>query len=368
MTISHFSARSDRRLTITTVAAAAAAAVAACATPGFAQTITVPGTVQRPVIQNVNLNTSVRAPASVLVIPPIPPGLTTAAYKQVERQYKKEIGGIRYRYLGNKKVESIRNEGMARLAKYTQPAAIPPLVKALRGEDQDVQDWLFEHLQTNVDPKLGQSVLTWMSIYDRDEELRERALSALPSGDYNEDTMWLVGTALTSGNEQIIAGGAQAAGQLQLFEAIPLLIQTQGGGAATGGGGEATGALAWIFVGQQRYFVSDLTPVVGDFSAGFDPTLTALNEGSLLVIQDALVEFHRMEVHNALLGLAEQDYGQRVNFGFNTNQWIEWFNDEYMPYKKEAWGKAEAEQKASEEPTPDQGAKPDKTPPPSPNG
>lgn len=320
---------------------AMAGLVFAAAGVAFGQTIAVPGTVQRPMIQNVNLNTSVQAPAGVLVIPPIPPALDTAAYRLTERQYKKEIGGIRYRYLGNKKLESIRKEGLARLAAYTQPAAVPALVEVLRSEDQDVQDWLFNHLHTAVEPKLSQSVLTWMSIYDRDEATRERALKALPAGNYNDDTMWLVGLALTSGNEQIIAGGAQAAGQLQLYEAIPLLIQTQGG-SVSAGSRDRTGALAWIFVGQTRFFVSDLTPVVGDNSAGFDPTLSPLNEGSLLVIQDALVEFHRSAVHNALLGLVEQDYGSRIDFGYNMNSWINWFNDEYLPYKHQQWSQRPA--------------------------
>lgn len=298
------------------------------------QTVVKQGVIERPIVQNVNINTTVQAPARVL-LPQMPPFNDTKAYIISQNEYEKQIRGFRYKYLGNKKRESLRNQGFMELSKFNQPAAIVPLIKVLRKEKQDVQDWLFKHLNTAFDPDISQSVMTWISIYDENPQFREKAMVSLKDKKANFESQWLIDYALRLPDDNLVTAGAIAAGQFNLAEAIPLLITSQGGNYSTRGGTGARGDLAWIFVGNQRYYVSDLTPVVGDSAVAFDPTVNAINEGSLMVIEDALVEFRRFEVHDVLLNLIERDYGQRIDFGFDTGKWQNWYRNEYIPFKKD---------------------------------
>jgi len=301
--------------------------------PAMAQQVVQKGTVQRPVVQTVNMNMNIKAPASVL-LPPFPTTTDTRAYKISQRKYEKQIRKIRFQYLGHKKVPGTRAKGLAELEQFIQPAALEPLIEVLRNEDEDVRDWLFEHLTYDVEPDLSQVVRTWLSIYDEDEWVRGKALSSL-GGTPSYESMWLIDRALRVPNERVISSGALAAGQYKLIEAIPLLMATQGGDVIRSGG-EDRGDLAWIFVGTQQFYVSDLIPIVGDHSAGFSPVLTPLNEGTLLVIQDAVVEFAqpRWVVHDTMLDLIELDYGKRVDFGFDAQQWGNWYEQEYAPFKE----------------------------------
>ncbi|MFG0331378.1 MAG: hypothetical protein ACF8PN_15935 [Phycisphaerales bacterium] len=247
-----------------------------------------------------------------------------------QREYERQIRKIRARYLGSKKFEPDRERGLRELEQFTDPVAVEPLLEVLRDEQEDVRSWLLDHIRGRIDREYGQATLAYLSIYDDDTWLREesRARLAQPATDR---TKWVVRTSLRSPNNNVVNNAALTVGQLKLAEMIPQLITAQVG--ASAGSTSGNGDLAWIQVGTTRYFVSDLQPVVGDNSAGFDPTLSPLREGTVMVIQDAIVEFRRWPVHNTLVGLVEDDYGRRVDYGFDVDRWKQWYEDEYLPQK-----------------------------------
>lgn len=264
------------------------------------------------------------------IAPDYRPKGETRAFKMAQKKHEQQIRKIRFMYLGTKRDQETRREGMERLSHFTDVTAIDPLVDTLADERSDVQAWLVDHLLTNVDAEYGQPSVAYMAIFSDDADRREIAMSRLAeTGEANARTRFVIERALRSRNHSIVNAGAIAAGQLKLFEAIPLLITSQAGRAAV----EGQGDLAFIAIGTQRYFVSDLQPVVGDNSAGFDPQLSSLFEGTVMRIQDAVVEFKRIPVNNVLLGLVEDDFGQPVDFGFDIPAWRHWYNTEYIPHK-----------------------------------
>ncbi len=257
----------------------------------------------------------------------------TRAFVLSQKKLERQIRQVRARYLGPKAAhEPTRNEGLAQLESFTQPEAIEPLVETLGGESAPVQSWLVQHLRDRVDPEYGQSTLAYLCIYGDDASLADMALGSL-EGPASARTRYIINKALHSRNHNVVGNAAIVAGQLKLFEAIPLLIAAQAGQAG-GGGTSGTGDLAFIAIGTQRYFVSDLQPVVGEASAGFDPTISTIFEGSVVRIQDAVVEFKRPAVHNVLMGMVQEDFGKPVDFGYDVNAWREWYNTEYLPFKE----------------------------------
>ncbi|MHC4109274.1 MAG: hypothetical protein ACYSTY_14435, partial [Planctomycetota bacterium] len=59
------------------------------------------------------------------------PTAAELAHRARVRQYAKQIRVIRHKYLGRKKVESIRAEGIEQLREFTDPAAFRPLIEEL---------------------------------------------------------------------------------------------------------------------------------------------------------------------------------------------------------------------------------------------
>ncbi|MCC6910039.1 MAG: HEAT repeat domain-containing protein [Phycisphaerales bacterium] len=284
------------------------------------------GTIQRPVVQTARVRTTVSAPASIAA-PPMPSQQSTRAFIIAKRAFDKDIKKIRGKFLGSKEFAPTRQRGLEELARFTDPAAIEPLIDLARIEKQDVRDWLFEHLAERVKPEVGQATLAWMAIHDQNADMRAAAKTHL-KGPASPVTQKVVVQALESPNMDIVSAGAGAAGALQLAQAIPHLIVAQAPAPSMIG----TGDLAFIQVGQQRYLVTDLQPVVGDNSAGLDPTLTAVTEGTVVRIMDAVVEFYNMDAHNALVNIVEEDFGQPVDFGFDVPRWKQWYEEEYQPF------------------------------------
>lgn len=292
--------------------------------------------IQRPVIETIRLRTTVSAPASVAA-PPMPSEQATRAFIIAKRAYEKDIRRIRGKYLGSKKFAPGRVRGLEELEQFTDAAAMEPLIDLARKDGEDVREWLFDHFAQRVDPDVGQATLAWMAIHDEDEKMRGGALAHLKSP-ASKTTRYVVERALQSPNMDIVSGGAGAAGALKLVEAIPHLIVAQQPAPSMSG----TGDLAYITVGTQRYLVTDLQPVVGENSAGFDPTLSAVTEGTVVRIQDAIVEFYNLDAHNALVNIVQDDFGQPVDFGFNVPRWKQWYNDEYLPFARARAEKAAA--------------------------
>ena len=282
--------------------------------------------IQRPVVQTINLHTSVSAPAST-VSPPMPGEQATRAFIIARRAHEKDIRRIRGKYLGSKQFPATRQRGLEELEQFTDPAAVEPLIEIARKDHEDVREWLLDHFARRLDPEVGQATLAWLAINDEDAQMRSGALKHL-TGSASRTTDRVVEQALRSPNMQIVSAGAGAAGALHLVQAIPHLIVAQQPALAMQGQGD----MAYILVGTQRFLVTDLQPVVGDNSAGFDPTLSAVTEGTVVRIQDAIVEFYNLDAHNALVNIVKDDLGQAVDFGFDVPRWQKWYNEEYLPF------------------------------------
>lgn len=288
------------------------------------------GQIESPVIDIVRIRTTVSAPATVAVpgVSGLPSREATRAYIIAKRDWEKKIRKIKGKYLGSKRYQPTRQRGMAELSEITDKTAVEPLIDVLRKEDEDVRTWLMEHFADRYDPAIGQATLAWLAIHDQEKTLRKSALAHL-KGATQESTRRVVFSALHSRNQQVVAGGAHAAGALHMAEAIPQLIAAQAPSSPSMSG---TGDLAYILVGEQRYFVSDLQPVVGTASVGFDPTLTPITTGTVIRINDAVVEFYNTDAHGALLDLVRNDFGSPVDFGYDNGAWVKWYNEEYVPF------------------------------------
>lgn len=304
-----------------------AAALSAALPAGAQIVITQPAEIQRPVIETFRIRTTVSAPASTPA-PAMPTQGSTRAYIIARRAFEKDIRRIKGQYLGSKEFGPTRARGLEELEKFTEAAAIEPLIAVLRKEKEDARQWLFAHLAERVDREIGQATLAWLAIYDSEQWVREAALARL-AGPSARTTRFVVERALQSPNLEVVSGGAGAAGALHLVEAIPHLIVAQQPPATSTSG---RGDLAYINVGTQRWLVTDLQPVVGDASVGFDPTLSTFTDGTVVRIIDAVAEFYNLDAHNALVNIVKEDFGQPVDFGFDVPRWKQWYEQEYLPF------------------------------------
>ncbi len=259
---------------------------------------------------------------------------TTDAFKFARREYEKQIRKIRFRYIGGNKKKHAPTlaRGLSELERFTEATSVLPMIEILRRDGDAVREWLMEHLRYRVAEPYGQATLTWLSIFDEEVEMRDLARSYL-DGPANRRSQYMVSKGLRLLDHDTANDAALAAGQFKLVEAIPLLIATQAVSSASGST-QGDGALAFIQVQTQTFFVSDLQPVVGTSSVGFDPQLSTISDGTIVVIDDAIVVFPRNQVHNTLLDLVRADYGQPVNLGYDTGKWREWYQNEYLPYKQ----------------------------------
>ncbi len=260
------------------------------------------------------------------------------AFVQNQKAAEREIKRVRFEYIRRNNPD-LQAEGFKKLEKYTAPSEIAALMSCLREEGPEVQKWLIDHISQRGDQSVAQATLAYLSIYDPDAKFRSLARAHI-SGAASERTRWVVEQSLASADPAVAGGGSGIAFQLRMVEAIPAMIQAQSQTVNTGSEGD----VAWIAVGTQRYFVSDLTPVVGEGSAGFDPTITPLTEGTVVEIRDAYAISYRYDVHTNLVNLIKADTGQDVEHGFDKDRWYRWYRDEYLPTRR---GQAQPDPAAS---------------------
>lgn len=267
---------------------------------------------------------------------------------------EKELYKLRATYFQAKKTE-IRQAGIAKLRTYTDPAIYPSLLKIFAKQDMDVRGAILDML---ADAKTDEAdaTLTWGAIFDESKPFRDAAAGKLRGrikeiGHPSDRIKSVVASALAEGNDGEMKAAAGVAQTLNLWEAIPMLISAQLGGqttAETGGGGETS--LAWILVGTQTAFVSNLTPVVGDNAVGFDPQVSVITEGTYLRVIDAVVVTYRTEIHTALVGLSSANWDKPTDYlGWDNAAWRKWYADEFRPYMA---GKLEAEKAKAATPAP----------------
>lgn len=289
----------------------------------------------------------------------------------------KQLKRIRLKHFGQIRNTEIRQLGIAKLRDYTESKFYPHLLEIFAREDKDVRSAVLDLLADQKDER-ADTTIAYGAVFDRDEWFREEAakrlikrmneyrreraeLAASGAPDPNDLTPdaakskvvippgldsgipWRVKAVIANGLKQkddnVAAAAAQLAEGLHVFDLIPALINAQvqtPRGTTAGVGGEGRGALAYILVGTQQAFVSDLEPVVGDSAVGFDPQLSVATEGTVLRVIDAAVITYRTEIHYSLRRLANAGWDGRTTdgLGYDQKAWRRWYAEEFLPYRK----------------------------------
>jgi len=299
-----------------------------------------------------------------------PPDGSDPRLKEVREANRKravadrEMSRIRLKHFGQIRKVEIRQEGIALLRQYTDPAVFPALLSVFEREGQDVKDAILDHLvdQASVE---GDATLAWAAVFEPTKDTRAGATERLikrckaQGGEVPTAVAAVVAEGLARDKPEQVAGAANLANVLKLYEAIPMLIAQQVR-PPSAGSGEPEGDLAYIFVGTQRSFVSDLTPVVGDSAVAFDPEVAVLNEGVILRVIDAFVFQYNVEVHNSLVELSSAGWGKpTAGLGWDTAAWTKWYHEDFAQHRQ-ALADAEVRAKAGAklaEPPPSKPAK-----------
>ncbi len=242
------------------------------------------------------------------------------------------IRQIRREYFANapsgERAKARRAEGLAKLAAFTDPAAMVPMYAELRHESNDVVTAVLDHFQAQREP--GQAALAWVAINDEDERLRNEATRRI-ARPASPAVLGVIDNALRSNTHMVANRAGALVGSISALQAIPLLIFAQ----ATRDRVEKSGDLAWIAIGTQTSYVANVVPVVGNNTGAFQPAIGVINSGVLLRVTDAVVVTYRTEIHTSLVNLTSADWGQSTeSFGYDMHRWYTWFNDEYVPFKK----------------------------------
>lgn len=263
-----------------------------------------------------------------------------AAAQKQRRAIEKELKLIRAKYFRATRNTEMRQVGISELREYDDPAVYPLLIDLFKDEDADVRGAVLDHL-CDLNNDAADATVAWSAVFDKDKSFRnqaaERVVKRAKDAGVSNRVKSVIASGLRSKKDGTVAAAAHLAEVLKLYEAIPMLINAQivGGGGGAGGQGDDS-ALAYILVGQQVAFVSDLQPVVGDSAVAFDPTVGVVTDGVILRVIDAYVITYRVDVHNALTGLASDGWGGQptTQLGWDNKKWREWYTAEFVPYRE----------------------------------
>jgi hypothetical protein len=245
------------------------------------------------------------------------------------QELRAAIRRIRREHFGSMRVPERRAEGIAKLRAFDGLSAIEPLYRELRAESDDVVNAMFDHIATMGEA--GQAALAWIAIHDESDSLRARATVRL-ARPASAGALGVLDATLRSSNHMIANRAGSLAGAIGAIEAIPLLIHAQAAGDEPSR--QNQGDLAWISFLRQRSYVANLVPIVGTNSGGFQPVIGVINEGALLQVTDAVVVSYRPEVHDSLVRLSSAAWGRSTEgFGYDTDRWLAWYRDEFIPFR-----------------------------------
>ncbi|HYF13989.1 MAG TPA: hypothetical protein VD971_02830 [Phycisphaerales bacterium] len=262
--------------------------------------------------------------------------------KQARLSKEKEIRRLRLKHFGQIRSTQIRQEGILKLRELAEPALFPLLIDVFKREDDDVRLELLDIFKRSESLE-GDAALAWQAVFDKDARIREAATQRLDERQRESEKPQLVRDqarmvvyeGLTSSRASNGLNAARLAENLKLVELIPWLAASQLRAQAvqTGGAREGAGALAWIAVGTQTSFVSDLQPVVAEAAVAFDPQVSSVTEGTLVRVIDATVYSYNVDIHNALVRLSSAAWGQSTaRLGWDYRAWMSWYRDEFEPY------------------------------------
>jgi hypothetical protein len=264
-----------------------------------------------------------------------------AKAQKSRQQVEKDLKKLKAQYFHGVRNTETRQLGILKLREYTDPAIFPSLIKLFGDEGTDVQDALLDHFR-ELKTDEADAAITWVAVFGKDKAFRAHATDTLKertreAGEVTNRVKWVVSLGLRDHANDNVAAAAQLAQALQLYDAIPMLINAQvtqsAGPTRADDGGEP--ALAYILVGTQQAYVAGLTPVVGDNAVAFDPRLGVVTNGVVLRVIDAVVITYRTEVNAALIGLSTQGWGGQSTAGLGWDQqaWRVWYNKEFLPYR-----------------------------------
>jgi hypothetical protein len=275
---------------------------------------------------------------------PNPDDPTEKAYIAAQKKrvdMDRELRLIRAKYFRGINNTEIRQVGLSKLRAFTDPAVYPALLELFKDDQKDVREAILDHLIDRENDEADAAV-AWAAVFDDDKWFRreagQRLLERTERVGVSNRIKSVVATGLRTNRTNEVVAAAELAGVLTLYEAIPMLINAQVQGdppQRAADGGDA--ALAYILVGQQVAFVSDLTPVVGDSAVAFDPTLSVATDGVVLRVINAVVVTYRVEVHNALIGLANAGWDGRDTspMGWDEKKWRDWHAADFVPYRRQ---------------------------------
>jgi hypothetical protein len=262
------------------------------------------------------------------------PGIARVIVEEAERdggseELRAAIRRIRREHFGSMRVPERRAEGIAKLRAFDGLSAIEPLYRELRAESDDVVDAMFDHIATMGEA--GQAALAWIAIHDESDSLRARATVRL-ARPASAGVLGVLDATLRSTNHMVANRAGSLAGAIGAIETIPLLIHAQAAGDEPSQ--RSQGDLEWISFLRQRSYVANLVPIVGTNSGGFQPVIGVINEGALLQVTDAVVVSYRPEVHDSLVRLSSAAWGRPTEgFGYDTDRWLAWYRDEFLPFR-----------------------------------
>ncbi len=305
---------------------------------------------RQPAIKSSDTQPSVQtspAPEWLTNLVPDPGSPAQKAFTQrmkTKAQQERDLKKLRATYFRATKNTEMRQVGITKLREYTDAAVFPSLISIFQGEGTDAEAAVLDHLR-DLKTDEADATITWAAVFGKEKPFREAATKRLlarvkEAGEVTNRVKWPISLALRDTSNTTVAAGAQLAGTLKLYEAIPMLINAQVVGGAgpsrADDGGDA--ALAYILVGTQQAFVSGLTPVVGDNAVAFNPQLSVVTEGTVLRVIDAVVITYRTEVNAALIGLSTQGFGGQstAHLGWDQKAWREWYAREFVPYRRKA--------------------------------
>lgn len=290
------------------------------------------------------VSTPERAPdadwRAAFVPDPNDPAIKAWAARNKERvEMEKQLKRIRAHHFGHMRNVEIRQVGISKLQAFTDPIIYPSLLELFRDEADDVRGAVLDLLADQARDE-ADATLAWAAIFESDEDFRDLATERLldrteAEGDVPYRVKAAIAMGLRSDRDREVAAAAELANVLNLVEAIPMLIHAQAGPTGTASGARSdggNGALAYIIVGTQQAFVSDLEPVVGENAVAFDPELSVVTEGTVLRVVDAYVITYRTGVHRSLVDLSSRAWGQSTApLGWGAGAWRAWYKNQFLP-------------------------------------
>lgn len=246
---------------------------------------------------------------------------------------QQEVRQIFARFFKRTRNPKMHEQGWAELARFTNdPRVYDLLFELFDDRPFEMQRGLVElFVKQGTDD--ADVAIAWAAVFNEDERMRTwaagRLVERVGETEPSHRVQRVLELGLLSGKDDPAIASSNLVRQFGLVNAIPYLIQAQ---AEPERRDVRQGAIAQIVVGTQQAFVANLTPVVANNAVGYQPTIGVVTNGVVLRVMDAVVWSYRTEVHNNLVGLSSQAWGQPTgSMGYDQTAWFDWYENEFKP-------------------------------------